>query len=255
MFFFLSKTLGYLVKPLVIVCGLFLASWIARKQAVKRRLLILGISLCFFFSNEFLANEVMNVWEIKATPFAEMNRTYSYGILLCGAAKSEVGPPDRVYLGSAADRINHTMQLYKMGRIQKILISGGSGKLIDTGLREADELASLLRLMGVPTEDILVEPQSRNTHESAEEVRKLLGNKAKSSDCLLITSASHMRRSAACFSKSGWPCQPFSADFQGHTRKLDFDVLCIPKVEAILVWQTLLKEWTGYITYWVVGYI
>ncbi len=255
MFFFLSKTLGYLVRPLVIVCGLFIAAWIAKKKGRKRFFLLGGIVLLFFFSNEFIANEVMNAWEIKATPFAQLTRKYSYGILLCGAAKSEVGPPDRVYLGSAADRINHTMQLYKMGLISKIVVSGGTGRLIDNGDREADDLASLLRLMGVPAEDILIENQSRNTHESADAVRKLLATLTKPSDCLLITSASHMRRSAACFRKSGWPCQSFSADFQGHTRKLTFDVLIIPKLEAITAWQTLFKEWTGYISYWVVGYI
>ena len=255
MFFFLSKTLGYLVRPLVIVCGMFVLSWLARKKPLKRRFLIAGVILLFFFSNEFLANEIMNSWEIKATRFADMNRTYSYGILLCGTTKSEVGPLDRVYLNSAADRITHTLQLYKMGRIKKIIITGGIGKLIETGLPEADELASLLRLMGVPAADIQIENQSRNTHESAEQMRKILSTKAKPGDCLLITSASHMRRSLACFRKSGWPCQAFSVDFHGHARRLTFDVLFIPKLEAVVWWQSLLKEWSGYMSYWVVGYI
>ncbi len=255
MFFFLSKTLGYLVRPLVIVCGLFLAAWIAKKKGRKKFFLISGLALLFFFSNEFIANEVMNVWEIKATPFEAMDRTYTYGILLCGAAKKEVGPDDRVYIGSAADRVNHTLQLYKGGYIKKIIISGGSGRLIDIGEKEADDLASLLRLMGVPTEDILVENVSRNTHESAVEVSKMLQSETRPSDCLLITSASHMRRSVACFNKAGWPCTPFSTDFHGHTRKFTFDVLVIPKLEAIIWWQTMLKEWTGYVSYWMVGYI
>jgi uncharacterized SAM-binding protein YcdF (DUF218 family) len=255
MFFFLSKTLGYLVRPLVIVSGLFLAAWLEKKKGRKKLFLVSGMTLLFFFSNEFIANEVMNVWEIKATPFAEMDRTYTYGILLCGAAKKEVGPDDRVYIGSAADRVNHTLQLYKGGYIKKIIISGGSGRLIDIGEKEADDLASLLRLMGVPGEDILVENGSRNTHESAIEVSKMLQSKTRPSDCLLITSASHMRRSVACFNKAGWPCKPFSTDFHGHTRKFTFDVLVIPKLEAIIWWQTMLKEWTGYVSYWVVGYI
>ena len=255
MFFFLSKTLGYFVRPLVIVAILFLAAWFSRKKVLKKRLLLSGMLLLFFFSNEFLANEAMNAWEIKATPFVEMSRTYTYGILLCGAAKAEVGPSDRVYIGSAADRINHTLQLYKMGMIQKIVVSGGSGRLIDIGEREADELASLLRLMGIPAGDILVENASRNTHESAVEVRKLLQRQTRPADCLLITSASHMRRSLACFKKEGWPCKPFSTDFKGHTRKLTFDILVIPNLEAMVWWQTLLKEWTGYASYWFVGYI
>ena len=255
MFFFLSKTLGYLIRPVVIICGLFVVSWIMRNPKLKRLFKVGGFFMLFFFSNEFLANEVMNAWEIKATPFSKITRTYDFGILLCGAGKTEVGPTDRVYLGSAADRINHTMQLYKMRRIRKIIVSGGSGRLIDIGEREADDLASLLRLMGVPADDILIENESRNTHESAVEVRKMLEGKTRPEDCLLITSGSHMRRSMGCFRKAGWTCQPFSADFQGHTRKFTFDVLVVPKLEAILWWQALLKEWTGYISYWVAGYI
>lgn len=106
MFFFLSKTLGYLIRPLVIVCCLLIAAWLSKNKKRKKFLLITGLSLLFFFSNEFIANEMMNVWEIKATAFESLDRTYTYGILLCGAAKKEVGPDDRVYIGSAADRIN-----------------------------------------------------------------------------------------------------------------------------------------------------
>jgi uncharacterized SAM-binding protein YcdF (DUF218 family) len=256
MFFFLSKTLGYLVRPMVILCLAFVAAWLTRRN--KRRMkffLTTGFVLLFLFSNEFLTNEIMNAWEIKATPFASLDRTYSYGILLTGAGKVEVGPPDRVYIGSAADRINHTLQLYKTGKIRKILVSGGSGRLVDIGTREADDLAGLLQLMGVPSEDLLIENESRNTHESAVRVATMLRPLARPVDCLLITSASHMRRSLATFNRAGWPCTPFAVDFHGHFRKYDFDVLFIPKVEAVVWWQTLLKEWTGYFTYWVAGYI
>lgn len=256
MFFFLSKTLGYLVRPLVILCLCFIAAWLTRRK--KRRMkffLTTGFILLFLFSNEFITNEIMNAWEIKARPFASLDRSYSYGILLCGAGKLEVGPRDRVYIGSAADRINHTLQLYKLGKIHKVIISGGSGRLIDIGTREADDLASLLKLMGVPEEDIVIENKSRNTHESAVEVAGILQGLTRPNDCLLITSGSHMRRSLATFNRAGWPCEPFAVDFHGHDRKFDFDVLFIPKVEAVFWWQTLLKEWTGYFSYWVAGYI
>ncbi len=255
MYFFLSKTLGYLVRPMVIVCICFLAAWATRNKRRRKLLFIAGFSLLFLFSNEFIANEVMNAWEIKAVPFSSLDRTYTVGILLCGTTRAEVGPPDRVYIGSAADRINHTLQLYKTGKIQKIMIAGGSGRLIDIGTREAEDLKSLLQLMGVPEGDIFVENKSRNTHESAVLVASILQPMTRPGDCLLITSASHMRRSLATFRKAGWACKPFPVDFHGHVRKFDFDVLFIPKVEAVTWWQAILKEWTGYITYWIAGYI
>ncbi len=255
MFFFLSKTLSYLLKPLVIICGLLVLAWVLRNPRWKKRLHTVGIVMLLFFSNEFIANECMLAWEVQLTPFKNLNKTYGYGILLCGAAKSEVGPDDRVYIGSAADRINHSLQLYKMGYIKKILISGGSGRLIDIGEREADQLSSLLQLMGVPPQDLVVENSSRNTHESALEVEKLLAPISSASQCLLITSAFHMRRSAACFAKAGWPMDHFSADVYAHKRRFSFDVLFIPKLEAMGLWNLMIKEWTGYVAYWIAGYV
>ena len=62
----------------------------------------MGVGLLVFFSNEFIANECMRAWEIPVTPFSEIRKTYSYGILLSGAARTEVGPTDRVYIFSSA---------------------------------------------------------------------------------------------------------------------------------------------------------
>lgn len=255
MFFFLSKTLSYLLKPLVLICAGLVLSLMVRNPRWKKRFLVISTVMLLFFSNEFIMNEVMRSWEVKVTPFQDIHRTYEFAVLLCGAARSEVGPRDRVYIGSAADRINHTLQLYKMGFVRRIMISGGSGRLIDTGDREAAELSSLLQLMGVPEADIMIENESRNTHESAVEVRKILGKITTPSQCILVTSANHMRRSAACFEKVGWPMDLFSTDFLSHYRKFTFDVLFIPKMEAFTSWHVLLKEWVGYGAYWVAGYV
>ena len=255
MFFFLSKIASYLIRPLFIVCTCLVLSWLLKNQRWKRRLFLAGIIMLLFFSNEFVMNEAMRAWEIKVTPFSALQKKYEYGVLLCGVAKSEVGPKDRVYIGSAADRINHTLQLYKLGYIRKVLISGGSGRLIDIGEHEADELSRLLQLMGVAAEDIVVENSSRNTHESAEEVRKMLEGKTTPDQCILITSANHMRRSMGCFAKEGWPMDHFSTDFLSHYTRYSFDVLFIPKIEAFGSWHVLIKEWVGYTAYWVAGYV
>jgi uncharacterized SAM-binding protein YcdF (DUF218 family) len=255
MFFFLSKTLSYLLKPLVIICLCFVLSWILKKPKWKKGFFITGLALLLLLSNEFLANEAMRAWEIKVTPFSEIKKKYEYGILLSGATRAQTGPKDRVYIGSAADRINHTLQLYKLGYIRKVLVTGGSGRLIDIGEQEADELASLLELMGVAPDDILIEHNSRNTHESSVAVKKILEGVTTPANCVLITSANHMRRSLACFAKAGWPMDSFSTDFLSHYRAYSFDTLFIPKLEALSTWSTLLREVTGYAAYWFAGYI
>lgn len=255
MFFILSKTLNYLTMPLVIVCGFFVGSWIIRNKKWKYRLFVAGIVLLLLLSNDFISNELAMAWELPATPIERVTKTYQLGIILTGVTKGNMTPADRVYFQRGADRVTHALQLYKLGRIKKILISGGSGMLLERSRQEADEISDALQLMGVPATDLLIENQSRNTHESAEAVKRMLEGPYAPEDCLLITSGYHMRRSQACFRKSGWPTDTYTTDFLHHERKFTLDVLLIPKVESILIWTTVVREWVGMIAYQLMGYI
>jgi uncharacterized SAM-binding protein YcdF (DUF218 family) len=255
MFFFLSKTLSYVTMPLVIICVLLLLAAFVKSSKWKSRSFKIALGLLLFFCNDFINNEVVHWWEIPATPFASIQKKYEYGILLTGVARSEMEPDDRVYLGRGADRVTHTLQLYKLGIIKKILISGGNGKLKEVKRQEADVLSDILLMMGVQQADILIENQSRNTHESAMEVNRLYYDKIKPGDCILITSAYHMRRSKACFAKQGWNLDTFTTDFLSHPRKFTLDALLIPKEEALGNWHILVREWMGIIAYKTMGYI
>ncbi|HEV8513989.1 MAG TPA: YdcF family protein [Cyclobacteriaceae bacterium] len=255
MFFVLSKILAYLIMPFVIICGLLIASAIVKKQPLKKILFYAGLSLLLFCSNDFIVNEVMMLWEVPITPFSKMNKTYEWAILLTGVTRYDEGLiNDRVYFNRGADRVTHTVQLYKLGKVKKILVSGGSGSLTIRDRKEADEIEAALLLMGIPQEDIVKEANSKNTHESSVEVKKILTGKTTSDSCILVTSGYHMRRSAACFAKVGWKMDCFSVDFLSHQRKYTPDVLFIPRVEAIGTWQVLIKEWVGMISYKLAGY-
>ncbi|MEJ0032641.1 MAG: hypothetical protein WDO15_20815 [Bacteroidota bacterium] len=92
----------------------------------------------------------MRAWEVPVTPFASITKKYDYGILLTGVTKTDMKPKDRVYFNRSADRATHTLQLYKLGIIRKVIVSGGSGRLDGGGVLEADDLANFLRLAGIP---------------------------------------------------------------------------------------------------------
>lgn len=255
MFFTLSKILGYLTSPLVWVCLLLVASWLVRKKKWRRRLFYAGMITLLFFSNDFIANEVMRLWEVPATPYASISKTYKYGVLLTGVTSTDLHvtqPADRVYFTRGADRVVHTVDLYKRGVVKKILVSGGSGRLITTCKKEADDIVKALVLMGVAEPDILLENESRNTAESARKVKAMLHEPG---EILLITSAFHMRRSAGCFRKVALQVDTFSTDFYTHPRYFTPDVLLVPKVEALQIWQRLIKEWVGITAYRFAGYL
>jgi len=254
MFFVLSKILAYLIMPVVFICGRLISSLLVKRPTLKKKLFITGLSLLLFCTNDFIANEVALRWEVPISLYSAMDKNYEWAILLTGVTKHEDGRHDRVFFNRGADRVTHTVQLYKLGKVKKILVSGGSGRLSAPDQKEADEVAEALILMGVPPEVIVKETKSRNTHESAIEVKKILEGKAIPADCLLVTSAYHMRRSAACFAKINWGMDCFSVDFLSHKRKYSPDILFIPKVEALVTWQVLIREWIGMISYKLAGY-
>ncbi len=53
-------------------------------------------------------------------------KPHDLGIVLTGATIPNRLPNDRIYFARGADRVTHTVQLYKLGLLKKILISGGN---------------------------------------------------------------------------------------------------------------------------------
>lgn len=255
MFFILSKTLTYLIQPLSIVFILGIASLFLPQPKWKKRLRCLAIALLILFTNDFIANEAVRLYETPITPLSEIKKQYEWGIVLTGVTATNKVLKDRVYVISSPDRVNHSFLLYKSKIIKKILISGGSGKLLDDTYSEARELLAMYVMMGVDSADILIEGESRNTHESAVEVTKLLRGKVEPQNTLLITSAFHMPRSKACFKKEGWFCDTFATDIRFHHREFTPDSWLIPRADTFATWNALFKEWFGLAAYWFSGYV
>jgi uncharacterized SAM-binding protein YcdF (DUF218 family) len=254
MFFILSKVLNFLTNPLIFVFGFLIASVLMRKAHLKKRFFWIAFSLLLFFSNDFISNEAMQAWEVEPTPYASITQVYDLGIVLTGVTLNDREPADRVYFHHGADRVTHTIQLYKKGIIKEILIAGGSGRLITEARPEADEILDVMVMAGVPASDIRVERESRNTHESAVNVKQILKDDHES-NYLLITSAFHMRRSIACFKNEGLHADVFSTDFYTHPRFFTPDVLLVPRADSISRWHRMFREWGGIGAYWLAGYI
>ena len=255
MFYVLSKTVNFLVMPLTIVCICLVLAIFLRNTKWKKIMLLAGVILLLFFSNNFIANSCMRAWEVDPTPYADMS-PYDLGIVLTGTTMLFAEPHDRVFFKHAADRMTHTVELYQKGLIKRIIISGGSAGLVPDNHEEAVKMKATMVLMGVPSDSILVEIASRNTYESAVAVKPLLDSlRLTASDCLLITSAFHMRRSLACFRKAGVELAPFSCDFYSQPQHITLGVLLVPDVDAIVIWHKLAKEWIGLAVYKLVGYV
>jgi uncharacterized SAM-binding protein YcdF (DUF218 family) len=95
-------------------------------------------------------------------------------------------------------------------------------------------------LAGVPGGDLRIESSSVNTHENARNSTVIL--KASGlSDILLVTSAIHMRRAAACFRHEGIAVTPVPAD-DGHARLAEAPAW-LPRRDALTLTARCLREY------------
>ncbi|MDP2336726.1 MAG: YdcF family protein [Bacteroidota bacterium] len=253
MFFILSKVLDFLLLPLIWVILIFLYALFCKKPPRKKKTYIAGLLLLLFFSNGFIVNEAFLAWEDEPVQISEL-KNYETAIVLTGVASNRKGITDRVFFGKGADRVLHTVQLYKAGKIRRILISGGSGALVGEKIAEAGQLRKVFMYCGVPDTSIILEDRSRNTAESARYSKKLIDSLKLSGEFLLVTSAFHIPRSMGCFTKAGIEVKAYPVDFYSQDRDLDLETILLPSENALGKWAILLHEIVGYVVYKVMGY-
>lgn len=251
MFFYLSKIFQYLFSPTIWIIVLFGISIILKEKRTAKNLGIIAFVMLIFFSNPFVFYEFMRAWEPEAKHKTEIADTYDYGIVLTGMMTYDE-KYDRINFKSSSDRLLQALELYSEERIKKIYISGGSGNVFEQEIKESQILKDYIVKLGIPPEDVLVETISKNTYENALEAGKILKPEQSHDTYLLITSAFHMRRSAACFKKQGFVFDTYVTDRYAGKRLFMPD-LFVPKPEILQNWTLLTHEVSGYLIYGLTG--
>jgi len=259
LFFILSKLLLFLINPLVWILSSFLLAKFLKNAKWKKRSLTIGILLFLFFTNDYLSNRIIHTWEAQTIAVKDIQQPYDVGILLSGYAKSThflIDDHHLFQLGDSANRLTQTIELYKLGKIKKILISGGVASILEKTVAESENTKRFLMRLGIPKSDILIESKSRNTYENALYTKAFLQEKnlEKGQRLLLLTSAFHIFRAKKCFEKVGLTVTPFSVDFQTHSLSLHPEYF-VPSTLAIDNWRLLIKEWVGILVYKMRGYL
>ena len=243
MFYIASKLLAFLTQPIMWIFILLIGSLMFKTK--RRKILIISISLFYFFSNSFIADEASRIWEVnRFIP----SLTYDVGIVLGGIADYDKITKTHNF-NKNADRLMDAEQLYHKGIIKKIMLSGGNGLLFNDGYIESEAIRDYLLANKIPINDIIIENTSRNTIENAMNSAEILKEKYTKGTFLLITSANHMKRAQLCFNKANLEVTAFPTDCTTSYRSTDYDYLLFPRLEALERWQDLIHEWIGYIIY------
>lgn len=254
MFFILSKILSFFLSPIWWITVLLLAYLIFKKYKRRKLFFMAAISLLLVFSNQLLLFNVSGWWEGELKNPNEIG--HYDGIILLGGFSNYQSEAQRMRFMQSGDRLFQAVELYKKGKAQYFIFTGGSGRVLVREKREGEYLKDYLKLLGIPQDSTLVEWKSRNTHENAVETRKMLAveNMGKGK-YLLVTSGFHMKRALGCFKKEGIDVVPYTADPLQSSISPDFWDTISPSASALGTWEILFREWVGYAVYKIRGYV
>jgi uncharacterized SAM-binding protein YcdF (DUF218 family) len=103
------------------------------------------------------------------------------------------------------ERINHAIELYRRGKVRKLIFTGGQGNSNEP--TEAAAARSYALANGIPFQDILVEQKSHTTYENIVYAKQLAdANNLRS--VLLVSDPMHMRRAMTMANDVGLNASP-----------------------------------------------
>jgi uncharacterized SAM-binding protein YcdF (DUF218 family) len=253
MFFVFSKVLFFLIQPFnwIVICAAF--ALVSRNTKLKNKFTVIAVSLFLLFSNPYLIKEIVYGWQAEENILTK-NKEYEAGILLTGFC-SYNEKTGRGYFRDASDRFIQTVRLYQQKHIKKIIVTGGSSKVLQNkqSLKEADFVCTQLEQMGIPKENIIKENQSRNTHENGLFTKHIIDSLKIKPPFLIITSATHIPRAIKVFEKTGIKADSYACNFATVESKFEFPASIIPSIEAFELWNTFMKENIGLLMYKLTG--
>lgn len=252
MFFIISKILDVFISPANWILFFLIMTLLAKNPKKRKRRLIIVFSIYLFFSHSVILNEALHAWEPEESVHEEVEH-HTYGVVLMGMINFNRETGQGHFVG-ATDRLMQALVLLNMGKVDTLILTGGSGSLRFQDMKEADYVKKWLDEMSIGEGRILVESQSQNTHQSAAILAERF-QKFKGKEVLVITSAMHMPRSLGCFAKEGISAKGFSANPLVVRRNYSFRQFIFPSSSALGIWKALIHEWVGMVAYKLRGYI
>src|SRR5207244_11271685 len=224
--FLLKNMISSLFLPLP-VCALLLIAgliflWFTGRQRLGRTLVSLGAVTLLLFSNASIPNLLLQPLERPFTPVfvtpeqaASLTQPPLKWIVVLGAGDiySPSLPPITQLHDASLARIVEAVRIHRELPESKIVLSEGTSI---ENVPVAEVMGRAMRALGVEEKDLVLETQSRDPEESARFVQSIVGKDR----FILVTSASHMKRSQALFRKLGMDSIASHTDYESSSQGL-----------------------------------
>ena len=256
MAFVLSKLLWALVSPGSLLTFMLIGG-LALGLSSRPVLAKTGKTLCF--ATAFCLG-MITVLPVGSWALSPLESRFTFappdhvdGIIIIGGDEQKEITAAR-NLPTALDSIRRYVMLAAMARRYpdaKLVFSGGSPFPYSLGgMMDSDIARSVMTDIGVPTDRMLIEKESRNTYENAVFSAALV-HPSPSQKWLLVTSAWHMPRAIGCFRKAGWN---ISAAPTGYFTTGTYPVYASFRfAEQMEYLTTATHEYIGLAAYWIMG--
>lgn len=150
-------------------------------------------------------------------------------------------------------RCLHAVDLYKQGKACRVFVCGGNVDHVNPGRKLAEVMRDFLLRYGVSAKDVVVEGKSLNTYSNVVEVCKLL-RQNNLERVVVVTDATHLRRTKLCFDAQGFPVQLSGCRYRA-TRFQWSPLAFLPKPYAAADVEDAAHEWIGILWYSLRGWI
>ncbi len=218
------ECLGNILLPSNLIIMFFIVGAILVITRKRKRagwiLFALSVAVYVIFGTGILSTWLLGTLEnrYKSLTSTEGLQDVKRIIILAGYGERHAGlPPSSEVNFASAYRLMEGLRIHLLLSDSQILISG-AGEV--PGI-----MMSVMTVMGVQEQRIAIESASGSTHESAENVKKLMGGER----FILVTSAGHMPRAMGAFAKAGMHPVPAPTNFMSIKERRFMDYLPAPR--------------------------
>lgn len=262
-FLFLSKLLPLFIYPLGLASILLLVSLFfgLRRSRWTALPIVLALIILLTASNPHLSDRLVKSLEWQYLPASEIPNADA--IVVLGGATRGISPPAIMAdMNEHGDRILYAAKLYQEGKAPLIVLSGGRIDWYGNQESEADDMAEILQIMGIPSYALIKEPSSLNTYQNALYTKKILEEKGIK-QVILITSAFHMPRSVLIFRRQKIDIIPAPTDFfitehilEKYNYSLESKIIGLfPSAGSLDRTTKVIKEYIGTVVYRLRGWL
>ena len=242
---YLHKILPTFVLPIMLVIIVILIG--LNKNKNKKKLIYIAIGVIYILSTPIFSNNFFKLVEGSEyrKPISAIDSADAIVVLSGMLEINEVGDSTYIEWGDP-DRFFGGIALFKAGKAQKLVFTGGKMPWDKANKTEGAVLKEYAISNGIPSEKILVTKNVENTADEAVAVKEQI---SPSKRIILVTSAYHMYRAKRLFEKEGIEVISFKLDYK-TARKSAITVMdFLPNANNLELTEIGIREIIGRLFY------